>query len=786
MKRPWQIWMLFLFSLALVIPAMAWLTVKALELDRNEAEAQRQALESRRLESEARRQAQAAGRLADLARQQAELQERVSSVLWRMDWELTPLVAQEAARPHFVYQPFYAANVPASGKPVKGGPGPEGEVRLVPSPLLVQPSEYVLLHFQCTPGNSFSSPQNPTGATVVAAIENGATASNIELSGLRMAQLEDDIDYGRLLSMLPERMLPPVEVKSFAMANNFSLNYNGDPLSQQTGNQYNDLGLQQLDQQIEQQAQSPADGAQFDAPQATQPSNLGRQQAANSSANPPPTIGPTPQPPGPPGTTPGIEYVNPTAPPTSQVGSTPEGGGTSQPQGQGGQAQGQGGQPQGYSQGFGGGYAPDLSESQIAALDRYMTANTREQARRGGEEWQGRNAAYQVYAQTQALQQRANTTEPHPESSRHFVGEGVSRPVWIGSKLILARRVSIDGAVVIQGCWLNWPRIEQSLLAEARQILPEVELAPVTPQSNVQPGRMLATLPVQLVVPEPTISSSVLEFELVPSEVLQLPAWSAIRVSLVIAWICLVLATVAVGILLQGAVTLSERRGAFVAAVTHELRTPLTTFRMYAEMLSAGMIPAGEKQQQYLETLRVEADRLSHLVENVLAYARLERGRPGKRREEVSIAGLLDRVESRLADRARQAEMKLVVEADEAARKCVVHTDPGAVEQILFNLVDNACKYAAGAEDRRLHLQVEQRDAVAEIRVRDHGPGIAPEEARKLFHPFSKSVHQAASTAPGVGLGLALCRRLARALGGRLELESCDDGACFLLTLPCK
>jgi signal transduction histidine kinase len=296
---------------------------------------------------------------------------------------------------------------------------------------------------------------------------------------------------------------------------------------------------------------------------------------------------------------------------------------------------------------------------------------------------------------------------------------------------------------------------------------------------------MLATLPVQLVVPEPTVSSSSLEFIDVPADS-ALPAWSAIRVSLVIAWICMALAAVAVGILLQGAVTLSERRGAFVAAVTHELRTPLTTFRMYAEMLAAGMIPAGQRQQQYLETLRVEADRLSHLVENVLAYARLERGKPGKRREEVSLAGLLDRVESRLADRARQAEMELVVEADEAARKCVVHTDPGAVEQILFNLVDNACKYAVGAADRRIHLQLSQTPEGAKLRVRDHGEGIAPQEARKLFRPFSKSVHEAASSAPGVGLGLALCLRLARALGGRLELESCEAGASFLLTLPRK
>ena len=81
--------------------------------------------------------------------------------------------------------------------------------------------------------------------------------------------------------------------------------------------------------------------------------------------------------------------------------------------------------------------------------------------------------------------------------------------------------------------------------------------------------------------------------------------------------------------LLAGVVALSERRAAFVSSVTHELRTPLTTFRMYADMLARGMVPDAERRQQYLETLRTEAERLTHLVENVLSYARLERGRGG-------------------------------------------------------------------------------------------------------------------------------------------------------------
>jgi signal transduction histidine kinase len=245
------------------------------------------------------------------------------------------------------------------------------------------------------------------------------------------------------------------------------------------------------------------------------------------------------------------------------------------------------------------------------------------------------------------------------------------------------------------------------------------------------------------------------------------------------------LAAAAVGLLLWGTVALSERRGDFVSAVTHELRTPLTTFRMYSEMLAEGMVADEAKRRRYLLTLRAEAQRLSHLVENVLAYARLERGRALRRAETVPVADLLARLRDRLAERAAQARMELVVEAAEDGG-LAVKADASAVEQVLFNLVDNACKYAATAEDKRIHVVVGKTDGAVALRVCDHGPGIPPADARRLFRAFSKSAKEAANSAPGVGLGLALSRRLARDMGGNLRLEAHPSGgACFVLTLPC-
>lgn len=356
--------------------------------------------------------------------------------------------------------------------------------------------------------------------------------------------------------------------------------------------------------------------------------------------------------------------------------------------------------------------------------------------------------------------------------TRSQVYEGPVQAVWSGEALVLGRRVRVGQKEYVQGCWLDWARVRTWLLAAAEDLLPGADLAASGGASGNGQTYMLAALPVRLLpgaVPEDG-----------------LPAYSSpLRMSLLIAWACVLVGAAAVALLLRGAVTLSERRGAFVSAVTHELRTPLTTFRLYAEMLAEGMVADENKRADYLRRLREQADRLSHLVENVLAYARLARGRSDSRLQTLTLGELIGRMSERLAGRARQANMKLLLEDAEAAPEFRVRADASAVEQILLNLVDNACKYAARAADRTIHLQLDREGRSALIRVRDHGPGISTGEAKGLFRPFRKSAREAAGSAPGVGLGLALSRRLARQMGGSLRLdERVTDGACFVLSLP--
>lgn len=350
------------------------------------------------------------------------------------------------------------------------------------------------------------------------------------------------------------------------------------------------------------------------------------------------------------------------------------------------------------------------------------------------------------------------------------VQEGLTKTLWEGTNLLLVQRTRVDGREYVQGCWLDWNHIRERLLADIRDLLPNADLQPCPARANEQ-EYMLAALPVRLVpgdVPAPAA----------------LPH-SPVGLSLAIAWSCLLAGAIAVAVVLMTAIRLSQRRGAFVSAVTHEMRTPLTTFRLYADLLAQNMVTDARKRQSYLRRLCDEAQRLSHLVENVLAYARLSGPHRGGLRETIGLGQLVERSRERLSTKAQQCGMELVVEPADGAGDADVSVNVSAVEQILLNLIDNACKYASSGADRRIHLRIESADGQGVLRVRDHGPGLDGKHLKRLFQPFSRSAHEAAGSAPGVGLGLALSRRMARDMGGDLELDhDCREGACFVLKLP--
>lgn len=365
-----------------------------------------------------------------------------------------------------------------------------------------------------------------------------------------------------------------------------------------------------------------------------------------------------------------------------------------------------------------------------------------------------------------------------PTATAATVEVGPLQPMWLPRPggagepmLVYLRLVRGAGPDFHQGFVVNWEGLRAALLEQVADLLPGAAVAPVFEPSaeDRELASRLAAVPARLLAApaEPPPS-----------------AWRVAAPVLATTWAA-VAAALAVGALaLRASVRWGEKRQRFASAVTHELRTPLTTFRMYSEMLARDMVQDPAKRKEYLRTLERESARLARVVENVLGYARVEDGRATLRRERWRLADLLARIGPPCAERCGDAGMEWVVE-DGGLGGAAVETDADAVGLILFNLVDNACKYAREAVDRRVLLRADAHGGRLRLTVEDFGPGLAPALRERVFRPFDRAGRERDDPSPGIGLGLALARSLARDLAGDLRLDAKPaPGARFALELP--
>jgi signal transduction histidine kinase len=230
-------------------------------------------------------------------------------------------------------------------------------------------------------------------------------------------------------------------------------------------------------------------------------------------------------------------------------------------------------------------------------------------------------------------------------------------------------------------------------------------------------------------------------------------------------------------------VDFAERRSNFVAAVSHELKTPLTSIRMYAEMLRDGLVPSDEKRSEYYATISDESERLTRLINNVLEFSRLEKGRAELSLVVGDVSIPIREAARHLAPHAQREGFDLRVEVADGLPP--VRFDRDALVQVVFNLVDNAIKYAAAAARRDIVLSVQPCDGGVELSVRDFGPGVPSTQLRRVFEPFHRGESELTRSAKGTGLGLALVAELAGAMHARVVGENPSDGGFRVrLVLP--
>jgi len=221
-----------------------------------------------------------------------------------------------------------------------------------------------------------------------------------------------------------------------------------------------------------------------------------------------------------------------------------------------------------------------------------------------------------------------------------------------------------------------------------------------------------------------------------------------------------------------------KMRSALLSSVSHDLRTPLTGIIGTAATLSESgdeLLPPVRKE--LLATISDEAERINRLVSNLLDMTRLESGQVTPNREWLPVEELVGAAVRRCANRLTDNIVKVKMSDDLP----MLHADSVLLEQVLVNLLDNAGKYSPAGSEILVSARADAKAIT--VSVADHGPGIPYNEHEHVFEKFVRG--QQAARKPGVGLGLAICRAIVAAHGGRIWVDDrSGGGAVFSFSLP--
>lgn len=226
---------------------------------------------------------------------------------------------------------------------------------------------------------------------------------------------------------------------------------------------------------------------------------------------------------------------------------------------------------------------------------------------------------------------------------------------------------------------------------------------------------------------------------------------------------------------------LARAKSSFVSNVSHELRTPLALIRMFAETLDMGRLKDEEKKQEYYATIVRESERLTHLVNNILNFSRMEAGKKEYRKRPADLNEIVRGVLETYTHHLQRQGFS--VTAEYCSETLVTPVDREAVAEALINLLDNAMKYS---KDRKVIIVRTLRVAGGPgVEVQDQGIGIAREHHGRIFETFYRVPSGLVHDTKGSGLGLALVKHIMDAHGGRVDVESMPgNGSIFRLVFP--
>ncbi|HVG46040.1 MAG TPA: ATP-binding protein [Longimicrobium sp.] len=225
----------------------------------------------------------------------------------------------------------------------------------------------------------------------------------------------------------------------------------------------------------------------------------------------------------------------------------------------------------------------------------------------------------------------------------------------------------------------------------------------------------------------------------------------------------------------------SKAKSEFMAGMSHELRTPLAAIMGYADLLETGVVGTlTEQQKGFMRRINAGARHLTGIIEEILTFSRLEAERETVYAEPVDVADIAADALALVEPQGNQKGLAIRAVFPETPVRAT--SDAGKLRQVLVNLLGNAVKFTDAGE---VELRVWEDAGMVRFQIRDTGPGIPPEYLERVFEPFTQVDASATRVKGGTGLGLPVSRRLARLLGGDLEVASTvGQGSRFTLSVP--
>jgi signal transduction histidine kinase len=226
---------------------------------------------------------------------------------------------------------------------------------------------------------------------------------------------------------------------------------------------------------------------------------------------------------------------------------------------------------------------------------------------------------------------------------------------------------------------------------------------------------------------------------------------------------------------------LNKLKSEFISNVSHELKSPLTSIRMMTEMLHHNRVDTDERKAEYYSAMLEESEHLSHLIDNILDFSRIDEDRKKYEFADLDLDKLTREFIKSISEMIRETGFEINYTSPDKIP--VIGADRNAILQLLYNLVDNAIKFSGTS--RKIDLELASKDNEIQLSVRDYGIGISAKDQEKIFERFYRSRESQHSGIRGSGIGLTIVKKIVEDHGGQLTVESRQgEGSTFMVRLP--